>query len=69
MRLVSEAFTTVSNDEINAMAKTEFIDCLADIGALKSWTASQKVVLLAKTESVSGLLFTLVSLLYDDIVC
>ena len=53
MRLVSEAFTTVSDAEINYMNDTEFIDCLPDMGSLTSWSAAQKTLLLAKTESVS----------------
>ena len=53
VRLVSEAFTTVEDADINNMNNTEFIDCLADIGSLTSWSATQKTLLLAKTESVS----------------
>ena len=53
VRLVSEAFTTVEDADINNMNNTEFIDCLADIGSLTSWSAAQKTLLLAKTESVS----------------
>ena len=52
MQLVSEAFTTVSNEDIMAMNDTEFINCLPDIGALSSWTGAQKTVLLNKTEEV-----------------
>ena len=53
VRLVSEAFTTVEDADINNMNNTEFIDCLADIGSLTSWSAAQKTLLLSKTESVS----------------
>lgn len=52
MQLVSEAFTTVSDAEIQAMNDTEFIDCLADIGSLSTWSAHQKSLLLSKTEEV-----------------
>lgn len=54
MQLVSEAFTTVTDAEIQAMNATEFVDCLADIGSLTSWSTHQKSLLLNKTEEAFG---------------
>ena len=59
IRLLGEAFTTVSDDEINSVEAAEFTECLSDIGELDGWNATQKELLLVKTLAVSWVFVTL----------